>query len=226
MQEPKEPGGGLGAEEIEGRGVEERSMWQKWRKMWQGKATQLGELGWDPVLTSLGRLGLDCLRTMWPLLGGTGVLPSSRSTRPSSRAWKASRVSDFLQACRVCPAAARLSLEAESLQTLFHLSLTPQNSLDCHSFFLSLLLQPPQLSCPAASSMHSSHYSLSFPPSSHSHPTTCPAYFVGPSLCPLQPCANDDGASHVSPVKTQPTPCTSWHLPCFPEQHPTVDPGS
>lgn len=66
-------------------------------------------------LTSLGRLGLDCLRVRWPLLGGTGVLPSSRSTRPSSRAWKASSVSDFLWAHTVGPAATLLSLEAEPL---------------------------------------------------------------------------------------------------------------
>lgn len=67
----------------------------------RGKCGRRKQLG----LTSLGRLGLDCLRMTLPLLGGTGVLPSSRSTRPSSSAWKASNVSDFLQAHTACLAA-------------------------------------------------------------------------------------------------------------------------
>lgn len=88
--------GGLG---IEGRaGKWEREAEYGRRRGKCGREKQ--ELGWGPTtqprLTSLGRLGLDCLRARRPLLGGTGVLPSSRSTRPSSRAWKASRVSDFL----------------------------------------------------------------------------------------------------------------------------------
>lgn len=129
-------------------------------------------------LTSLGRLGLDCLRARRPLLGGTGVLPSSRSTRPSSRAWKASRVSDFLWAHTVCPTAARLSSQAEPPQTQLPLSLPLQISTSSglhahHSLSLTLFLslQPPQLSCSAASLMPFSHYSLHFPPSASSHPT-------------------------------------------------------
>lgn len=143
-----------------------------------GREKQASLGTWVVVLTSLGRLGLDCLRARRPLLGGTGVLPSSRSTRPSSRAWKASRVSDFLWAHTVCPTAARLSSQAEPPQTQLPLSLPLQISTSSglhahHSLSLTLFLslQPPQLSCSAASVMPFSHYSLHFPPSASSHPT-------------------------------------------------------
>ena len=204
--------------------MEERNMWQKQRKMWQGKATQRGELGWGPAvqpsLTSLGRLGLDCLRTRRPLLGGTGVLPSSRSTRPSSRAWNASRVSDFLRAHTVCTAAARLSSDTEPL---LHLSLTPQTStcprhrVHCN-LSLSPSLQSLQLSHPAASSISSSHYSLSFSPCGPSHPTHLPQDTslvpVYVPSCPMPPTLEPF-------VLLQPRPKqhgTSWHPRSFPER--------
>lgn len=124
----------------------------------------------QPSLTSLGRLGLDRLQVRWPLLGGTGVLPSSRSTRPSSRAWKASSVSDFLWAYTVGLAFTLISLEARPLQTLLHISLTPQTSTCLrHCVHRSISLSPSTTSAFISCCLIHVFFthSSSFPPSLH-----------------------------------------------------------
>lgn len=164
-------------------------------------------------LTSLGRLGLDRLRVRWPLLGGTGVLPSSRSTRPSSRAWKASSVSDFLWAHTVDPAATLLCLEAKPLQTLLHLSLTPQTSPGPrHCMCCSISLSPPTTSALISCCLIHVFFTLflRLPSIFTSHPLaqdTFPFPLYVPS-CPVLPVLE---LLLLLQLKPKQLPGTSWH---------------
>lgn len=156
----------------------------------------------------------------WPLLGGTGVLPSSRSTRPSSRAWKASSVSDFLWAHTVGPAATTLlSLEEETLQTLLHLSLTPQTAT-CprHCVCYSLSLSPLITSAFISYCLTHVFFTLflKIPTIFASHPLVQDTFPVSldVSSCPLLPVLE---LLLLLQLKPKELLGTFWHPPSFPE---------